>query len=289
MSARVVGIASIAFAFVGCALVSGLANLEVASDASTGDAAKDVLGDVTVLPDVVVPLEAGPGGWALSTHGGCASGPTTVQLSNLEFTVTLWLRVDALPQNDTDVLPILWNGGRAGSEQGWSLDLTSKGIVFCVSDQNGFTCTPPAPMTVGHLVHVGVVSPYNQQTSGRSFIVYAMDRSSGATTHTQVATTSGAQGNWSSSAPFTIGGAQVGQSCTTPSNVTVDRIHVLSSTVTASTLDSTATSSACTSTGVIADLELDEGSGTATKSCSGDIALSWPDGTKLGFVISPFP
>jgi hypothetical protein len=291
MSVRVVGLGSIVLA-CGCELVSGLASLEVDASSPMLDASDDdddvAPSDVT-SPDVPTPIEAGTGGYALSTSGGCATS-ASIQLSNLEFTLTLWLRVDAVPTNSNDVLPIVWNGGRGPSEQGWSLDLTAKGLIFCVADQNGFTCTTPYGITTGHLVHIGVVSPYNGQASGRSMEIYALDRSAGATTHTSVATATGAQGNWSSSAPLTIGGAQVGQSCTSPSSVTVDRIHLFTAVVPVGIIDSTAATTVCSGNGVLFDFELDEGTGTVAKSCTATASsLSWPANSKIGFVISPFP
>src|SRR5437773_144258 len=109
MSARLTGVVSVVLAS-GCALVSGLANLEVGDASSNADVSSDAISDVTILPETPSPpLEAGPSGYALSASGGCASG-ASIDLSNKEFTLTLWLRVDAVPASDSDVLPIVWNG-----------------------------------------------------------------------------------------------------------------------------------------------------------------------------------
>jgi hypothetical protein len=287
MSARAVGISCIALACA-CEAVSGLSSLQVGDGASPADVTSDTASDVTKLPDTGgPPLEAGSGGYALGASGGCATG-TNVPLSNIQFTITLWLRVD-MPSSNS-ILPIVWSGGRAPSEPGWSLDLTSTGVIFCVADQNGATCTPSYAIVPGHLVHLGIVSPYNGQTSGRSMTVYAMDRSAGASTHTQVATVAGAQGNWSSTTPITIGGAAIGPTCTSPSNVTVDRLHFVGGLVSVQVLDTTASSSSC-SVGVAADYEFDENTGTSTKSCAAAGTLSWANDSsaKIGFVVSPFP
>jgi len=282
---RLVGLGSIALV-CGCGLVSGLDNLEV-RDGSAFDASSDQpqASDVVVLPDIQQPpLEAGTGGYALHTTGGCASGPN-VSLSNFAFTVTLWLRIDSA---SSDNLPVVWNGGRGPSEQGWSLDLTTQGLTFCVSDQNGFTCTPGYAIPAGHLVHIGVLSPYNQQTSGRTLTMYAMDSTAGATTHTQVSTVSGAQGNWTSSASLTIGGALVGTSCNATSMVTVDRLHIQTSVLQISSLDAAAKGNACTQAAY--DFEFDEGTGAHTADCTQTAtALNWAPGAKVSFVISPFP
>ena len=291
MGARGIGLASMALA-CGCAFVSGLSNLEVTDASSSADAASEAPADVGVSADAPPLVEAGGGGYALSASGGCASGLSSFSLSNIEFSITLWLRVDATALSDFDMLPILWNGGRSKSEPGWSLDLTTKGITFCVADQNGSTCTPAAPIAQSHLVHIGIVSPYTGVTSGRSLQVYAMDLTAKETTHTQVALATGAQGNWTSSAPFTIGGAQVASACTTPSSVTVDRVHLIQNTLlTVSQLDSSAAQAICgSSNSALADFELDEGSGNSTTDCIGKtVTLGWAATSKIAFVISPFP
>jgi hypothetical protein len=273
-----------------CAFVSGLANLEV-TDASTPiDAASEA--DVAALLDAspdVGPIEAGEAGYALQASGGCASSGVTISLSNLEFSLSLWLRVDSTNIADSDVLPIVWNGGRAPSEQGWSLNLTKGGVEFCVADQNGNTCTPKWPIPVLHLVHVFVTSPYTGQTSGRSLNIYAHDISDGSsTTHASVATVSGAQGNWATSAPFTIGGAQIGPSCTSPAHVTVDRVIVYSGIVPTNVMDIAETHNVCTSTNALADYEMDEGAGKVAKDCvTANTSLTFSS-SSTSFVVSPF-
>src|SRR5437879_8074430 len=105
MHARMAGVSCIALA-CGCELVSGLSNIEVGDGASSADVTNES-SDVTVLPDNVgPPVEAGSGGYAIGASGGCASG-TNVPLSNIQFTITLWLRVDAPPATKTDILPIV--------------------------------------------------------------------------------------------------------------------------------------------------------------------------------------
>src|SRR6476646_4497947 len=128
-----------ALATSSCALVSGLANLEVDGSAPI-DAANDADVIQSDAKDDTGPIEAGEAGYALLAAGGCASSGLTLSLTDQEFSLSLWLRVDEVPANDSDVLPIVWNGGRAASEQGWSLDLTRGGVEFCVADANGGVC-----------------------------------------------------------------------------------------------------------------------------------------------------
>jgi hypothetical protein len=291
-----------ALVLAGCGLVSGLDSLSVEGGAPLRDAAADVTADAgtDVTQDVIAPPEAAPGdggttsdaraGTALLTKGGCASagGATTLSLTNDNFTIELWLRLDVAALG-TETDPVLWKGGRSASEPGWSLVVQAGNLLFCVSDTSGSKCTTPYALTAGHLVHIGVKSSYTANTPlSRVVNVYARDVTASELSHTNVGSLTGAANNWTSTAPFTIGGA-IANACTNTPAFTIDDVRIYSSLLSLASMDnSESIDVACNTLGLLAYYKFNEGSGLVANDCSGS-AFNLTLGQNQSFVPSPFP
>jgi hypothetical protein len=255
---------------------------DATKDQSTLDVASDQADDA--------PSDAARAGTALQTNDACATlaGASNLSLSNDELTIELWLRLDAPPADaSAELEPILWKGGRATSEPGWSLDVGASGLVFCVASDVAQACTTPYALSVGHLVHVGVRSTVLVQTSGsRAVTIYARDVTSGETAHTAVASMSAAPNAWNTSALFTIGGADA---CANAASFTIDDLRIFTTVQTAQSFDAEqSVNIACTTTALAADYAFDEGSGSSAADCSSD-AFTLALGAGTAFVPSPFP
>ncbi len=291
-----------ALVLAGCGLVSGLDSLSIEGGAVLPDATADVTADVgsDVTQDVVPPPEAAPSdggtttdaraGTALLTKGGCATAgsASTLSLTNDNFTIELWFRLDVAALS-TEIDPVLWKGGRSASEPGWSLVVQAGNLLFCVSDTSGSKCTTPYALTAGHLVHIGVKSSYTSNTPlSRVVNVYAHDVTAGELAHTNVGSVTGAVNNWTSTAPFTIGGA-IANACTSTSAFTIDDVRIYSTLLSLASMDnSESVDVACNTLGLLAYYKFNEGSGMVANDCSGN-AFNLALGQGQTFIPSPFP
>lgn len=294
MRAPLVLVATLA---AGCGLVSGLDGLAIDDGGSpTGDSGGvDGSADVTVLPDgsadvTPPPGDAGRARTALATKGGCSSaiGPTTLALSNSDFTVSLWLRVDAA-SSSVETQPILWKGGRSSAEPGWMLALQSGNLVFCVADSNGSKCSAGWAILTGHLVHVVVRSTFvDQVASSREVWIYKRDLTNGDLTHTAVVDTSGFVANWTANSLFTIGGA-VANTCTVAGAYTIDDLRIADTAVDPTLYDTEESIDIpCNTASLVGDYSFDEGAGAVAHDCTAD-AFDLKLGAGASFVVSPFP
>lgn len=291
--------AACAAGVAGCALVSGLSGLDVGPGPSK-DAAVDLASERTELPDAgdagdgsLGPL--GEAGAALRFGGGCGTTVNAVpalSFSNGALSVALWVRLDSAVTNTSGLDPIVWNGGRTTTEPGWSLDLglddgTASKLVFCVGDSNGGSCTTSYPLPVGHLVHVVATSTLSGTNNGRTSTLYALDATTGQTTHAVGATAAGMTSNWPGGVAFALGGAWLGGACTSGAMVTVDDLRVYSVVVSTTTMDQTyAQPLTCTSPDSTASFDFSEGTGAITRACQGNLSLFLNGGYQ--WVASPF-
>jgi hypothetical protein len=286
-----------ALSVAGCGLVSGLDGLNVDGGSQASDASDASQGDVVAVDqstlDAPTVFETGTdgglsAGTALSSVNACSSSGSadaTLLLSGSDFTLELWLEVKAnIVTTETDA--IVWKGGRTTSEPGWSLDQTSNGIEFCLADAAAAKCTPIYNATMGDLLHVAVIS---QVSNGREVSLYVRDVTKNEGVHFLRGQVNNVASTWTSSGPFTIGGARPDNQCSGATNVVVDDVRVYNTALSVTQLESDMGTIPCTTAGLVAYFKFDEGSGTTTTDCSSSTKLSLTLVAGASFVPSPFP
>jgi hypothetical protein len=278
----------------GCGLVSGLDSLGVGDastsdvtstdeDAQATDAPSDTTSESSAL-DAAVP--DGRAGYALRDIGSCATGAATLSLSGQSFAVEVWLSLTA-SNLGSNIAGVVWSGGRTTSEPGWSIDLTSGGVIFCTSSTATIGCTQPYVITPGDLVHLVATSTV---ANSRTIALYERNVSKNESTHTLVSTVTTAPPSWSTSSPLTVGGTTgVGGNCANTISAFVDDVRVFDNVPSIAEMDNDESSDICTTDkqNLLADFKFDEGTGTTTGSCVTSNTLTLKQGAT--FAPSPFP
>jgi hypothetical protein len=283
----------VALLAAGCGLVSGLDSLSVDGGDTDASAASDVIGSPDAdgidvqTSDVVIQPDSGRSLTALSSVQACSTiaGATTLSLTGSEFTIEMWLQVNALVQGQLEIDPILWKGGRTTAEPGWTLALSAGGLVFCVADTGAQTCSTAFQPPVGDLVHVAVIS-----TTGtvRTIQIFQRDVTKQEPLHVMRAQLNNTLNDWGTTSTFTVGGVMGSTQCTTAPKFVVDDLRVYNIAIGQSQLDADMGTIACNTPGLIAYFKFDEGSGITANDCSNS-KLSLSLGKGASFVTSPFP
>jgi hypothetical protein len=205
-------------------------------------------------------------------------------LTSSDFTIELWLQVNALIANTGDVDPIVWNGGRSTAEPGWTLALTSQGLEFCVSDGGAAKCSTAYQPPIGDLVHVGVISTVS---GARIVEIFQRDVTKKETSHVLRGQLTNGLVDWSTTSTFTIGGAKGNAFCSNAPSFVIDDLRVYNSALTPGQLDSDMGTIACNTPGLLAYFKFDEGAGLISNDCAAKLTLTL--GVNVSFVPSPFP
>ena len=222
----------------------------------------------------------------LELDGGCAAlgAPSggSISMSGMAFTVAFWMQLDTATSG-----PIVWQGGTAVGEAGWSFSVASgPKISFCLANETTAPRCVQAPITLHHAIHVAATTTPGTVDFTRVVNLYMLDATMSQTTHSLVGMDNAAVNTWSSSSVFTLGGAFADGGCTRTSPVTLGGVRVWSSAVDVPTLDQNlGVGSACD--GGVADFRLEEGSGATARDCNKNeppLTLIQP----FAWVTSPF-
>ncbi len=258
-----------------------------ATDGGVTDAAHDARDAFAIDAPSEASFDGGrtPGN-ALQTGGACATASSSVELTNSELTIELWVRVDVAPA-DAALKPIVWTGGRSMTEPGWSFDISSAGLVFCIASTTTSKCTTPYPLAPSHLVHVAARSDFSAQLSNsRSVTIYARDVTAGDAAHALAGSLVNGPNAWVGAGPLAVGGDGA---CATNAAVTIDDLRIFTTIASVASLDTDeSVDIACSGPSLDVDFKFDESSGTTTTDCT-STALALTLGSAAAFVPSPFP
>jgi hypothetical protein len=239
-----------------------------------GDAASDV-----------VPVD-GPAAIAFSAGCGALSAQDSlgISFSNEDFTIAFWMRLDQAPAA-TELLGVVWRGGRNPQEPGWSVNLHGSALTLCTSDQSGAKCTPDWPLPIGHRIHVGATAKWGDQ-SPRPQAIWVLDIDAAATTHAMVAM-SGGVNNWSSGAALAVGAASP-SGCLSYAPLVLDEVRIHHAILSVTELDQMAKNSAvCAGTNLVFGWHFDEGKGASAWACAGGSVFGLSGAYQ--WIASPFP
>ncbi len=267
----------------GCALVSGLSQINV----SDGGGA---IHDASDVEDVNMPVSDAGLATALQLKTTCASTVENAGLSfsAMPFTVSFWFRPDMPSSFTQDIRPIVWNGGRNTAEPGWLIGTQAATLVFCASDVNASACAISGPMfnAVNHLIHIVGVS--NPGGLNRSLQIWSLDATNGQTSHVMLGQSASAPNNWTSTEAFTVGGVgSNNRTCSFEVQGVIDDLRLWSAALTPAQLDSSYKQPlSCSDTNLAAYFKFDEGAGTTATSCAGKNQLTL--GGTYAWLPSPF-
>jgi hypothetical protein len=232
-------------------------------------------------------LSPADAGSALQLQGGCAAlgqpPGSTISLTGTAFTVSFWMWVDTPVSG-----PVIWQGGTALGEAGWSFSIDASGpkVDFCLANQTSNPRCIQAAIVPRHAIHVAVATAPGAVDFTRTVNLYLLDWTAGQTTHTLAAADNAAVNTWATMSVFTLGGAYDG-GCTRTSPVTLGAVRVWPSMLDGAALD-TNFNQAVACAGLAADFRLDEGFGALATDCSKNepsLTLIQP----FAWVPSPFP
>jgi hypothetical protein len=203
----------------------------------------------------------------LELDGGCAAlgapGGGSISMSGMAFTVAFWMQIDTATSG-----PIVWQGGTAVGEAGWSFSVDSNGpkVSFCLANETTAPRCLSAPISLHHAIHVAATTTPGVVDFTRVVNLYMLDATNNQTTHSLVGMDNAGVNMWSSMFVFTLGGAYTDGGCTRTSPVTLGGVRVWPMALDMSTLDQNL--KVASSCGGLADFRLDEGSGTTAGDCN---------------------